>query len=110
MKSQGGGGGAGGGGGTLNSVVSKKNNPLPYLFDDELEKSFPRDHHLSSLFKPHDVKWLFSEQIFLHFPSHSVTHDRFLCFLFLFDLILYFPPTIFQLCRDGSSWVEPVLS
>ena len=28
----------------------------------------------------------------------------------LFDLILYVPSTIFQLCRDGSSWVEPVLS
>ena len=28
----------------------------------------------------------------------------------LFDLILYFPSTIFQLCRDGSPWVEPVLS
>ena len=28
----------------------------------------------------------------------------------LFDLILYGPSTIFQLCRDGSSWVEPVPS
>ena len=28
----------------------------------------------------------------------------------LIDLILYVPSTIFQLCRDGSSWVEPVLS
>ena len=28
----------------------------------------------------------------------------------LFDLILNFPSTIFQLNRDGSSWVEPVLS
>ena len=37
------------------------------------------------------------------FPDH--TH-----LLFLFDLILYVPSTIFQLCRDGSSWVEPVLS
>ena len=24
----------------------------------------------------------------------------------LFDLILYVPSTIFQLCRDGSAWVE----
>ena len=31
------------------------------------------------------------------------------CF-FLFDLILYVPSTIFQFNRDGSSWVEPVLS
>ena len=28
----------------------------------------------------------------------------------LFDLILYVPSTIFQLNRDGSSWVEPVIS
>ena len=28
----------------------------------------------------------------------------------LFDLILYVLSTIFQLYRDGSSWVEPVLS
>ena len=28
----------------------------------------------------------------------------------LFDLILYVPSTIFQLYRNGSSWVEPVLS
>ena len=31
-------------------------------------------------------------------------------FVYLFDLILYVPSTIFQLNRDGSSWVEPVLS
>ena len=30
--------------------------------------------------------------------------------LFLFDLILYVPSTIFQLYRDGSFWVEPVQS
>ena len=30
--------------------------------------------------------------------------------MYLFDLILYIPSTIFQLCREGSSWVEPVLS
>ena len=28
----------------------------------------------------------------------------------LFDFILYVPSTIFQLCRDESSRVEPVLS
>ena len=30
--------------------------------------------------------------------------------LVLFDLILYVPSTIFQLNRDMSSWVGPVLS
>ena len=37
--------------------------------------------------------------------------DQSVClFVCLFDLILYVPPPIFQLNRDGSSWVEPVLS
>ena len=39
----------------------------------------------------------------------GVTQPLILCFV-LFDLILYVPSTIFQLNRDGSSWVEPVLS
>ena len=38
-----------------------------------------------------------------------VTNSTLLSFV-LFDLILYIPSAIFQLCRDGSSWVEPVLS
>ena len=32
------------------------------------------------------------------------------CLFCLFGLILYIPSTIFQLNRDMSSWVEPVLS
>ena len=39
--------------------------------------------------------------------SIAVTLEVFVC---LFDLILYVPSTIFQLYRDGSSWVELVLS
>ena len=31
-------------------------------------------------------------------------------FCIIFDLILYVPSTIFQLNREGSSWVEPALS
>ena len=40
--------------------------------------------------------------------AHNIYH--FNLFVCLFDLILYVPSTIFQLNRDGSSWVEPVLS
>ena len=29
--------------------------------------------------------------------------------LILFDFILYIPVNNFQLCRDGSSWVEPLM-
>ena len=42
----------------------------------------------------------------LYHPQRAVGAWR-VC---LFDLILYGPSTIFQLYRDGSSWVEPVLS
>ena len=42
----------------------------------------------------------------IKYPNKSVQMK----ILFLFDLILYVPSTIFQLNRDGSSWVEPVLS
>ena len=37
----------------------------------------------------------------------NLAKDFFCLFL---DLILYVPSTIYQLYRDGSSWVEPVLS
>ena len=41
----------------------------------------------------------------------SRTSVKIVFFLFcLFNLILYVHSTIFQLNRDGSSWVEPVLS
>ena len=39
--------------------------------------------------------------------SNIMQYPSFVC---LFDLILYVPSTVFQLNRDGSSWVEPVLS
>ena len=45
-------------------------------------------------------------------PSHwdgSFEYPQHICFV-LFCLIHYIPSTIFQLNRDGSSWVEPVLS
>ena len=40
--------------------------------------------------------------------SHVAFHI--VCLFSLFDFILYVPSTIFQLNRDGSSWVEQVLS
>ena len=39
----------------------------------------------------------------------TIVWTQIICFV-LFDVILYVPSTIFQLNRDGSSWVEPVLS
>ena len=43
-------------------------------------------------------------------PNQRARSDSNLSPIFLFDLIIYVPSTIFQLYRDGSSWVEPVLS
>ena len=43
--------------------------------------------------------------------SHDfIKNENCFSYFILFDLILYVPLTIFQLNRDGSSWVEPVLS
>ena len=44
--------------------------------------------------------------------SHCYQLDKsiYVLFVCLMGFILYVPSTIFQLCRDGSSWVEPVLS
>ena len=46
--------------------------------------------------------------------SHPTDKKLLVAFLGIFDLmfdfILYVPSTIFQLYRDGSSWVEPVLN
>ena len=39
--------------------------------------------------------------------SHPIND---LAYFVLFDLILYVRSTIFQFNREGSSWVEPVLS
>ena len=43
----------------------------------------------------------------IHSHKFEMQKDYILC---LFDLILNVPSKIFQLNRDGSSWVEPVLS
>ena len=43
-------------------------------------------------------------------PEFRINPESFSPMFCLFDLILYVPSTIFQLYRDGSSWVEPVPS
>ena len=48
--------------------------------------------------------WYFSLDIYF------VGFDNIGLFVCLIDLILYVPSTIFQLNRDGSSWVEPILN
>ena len=49
------------------------------------------------------------DETFIYFVRNSYIHSA-LTRPSLFVLILYVPSTIFQLYRDGSSWVEPVLS
>ena len=48
------------------------------------------------------VPWVGLQCVIVVFTDY--THLLFVC------LILYVPSTIFQLLRDGSIWVEPVLS
>ena len=62
--------------------------------------------------------------VYVHLPSKIFYKKKKMCtemvganlqcvnnhFVCLFDLILYVPSTIFQLYRDGSFWVEQVLS
>ena len=40
----------------------------------------------------------------------GIIYPGYRCFVCFFELNLYVPSTIFQLYRDGSSWIEPVLS
>ena len=53
--------------------------------------------------------WLVRQIFPVHQTGCPVKSGK-LSFVCLFDLILYVPSTISQLNRDGSSWVEPVLS
>ena len=54
---------------------------------------------------------LFFQLCFLSSKSYLTSgYELFFYMICLFDLVLYVPSTIFQLNRDGSSWVEPVLS
>ena len=57
------------------------------------------EHHLEFL----SLKTGSSESTHVKIPHSWKSH------VVLFDLILYVPSTIFQLYRDGFSWVEPVL-
>ena len=65
---------------------------------------FPRDNIRTTFTVMHNP--VFEESNTLSFDLLACI----ICSLVLFDLILYVTSTIFQLYRDGSSWVEPVLS
>ena len=51
----------------------------------------------------------YNERVFNYWSDVYLYIDK-IHFVCLFDLILYVPSTIFQLNRDWSSWVEPVLN
>ena len=76
-------------------MVSKRK--IHYLLEGRIEKSVPRDHHLSSLGKPHDAKQRSSGRISLSYPH---THDRF---------FYYIPPSyswqILIICSHSSAYL-----
>ena len=67
---------------------------------------------LEQLSGPSIVREMKKEQreIVLAFVKVQKIFCLFVCLFFFVFLNLYVPSTIFQLNRDGSSWVEPVLS
>ena len=73
---------------------------MPYMIVDASQRG-------RILYKYADLIERDREYLALSFIVIHALHD---CCFCLFDLILYVPSTIFQLYRDGSSWVEPVLS
>ena len=63
-----------------------------------------QSHRDGSFEYPQHMFWLRYKEMKFQLRAFNRTPD-----MFLFGLILYVPSTIFQLDRDGSSWVEPVL-
>ena len=75
--------------------ISYLSSGRPFVYRSEIMCNFSRGHHEG------------------HFCEIILNLDQWFrgdAFVCLFDLILYVPSTIFQLYRDGSFWVEPVLS
>ena len=81
-------------------------------------KQIVLSHRLISAFDLHYIHTILSTVVVL---SRNIKYlassrngflvtRRYQLYMILFDLILYVLSSIFQLNRDGSSWVEPVLS
>ena len=81
----------------------QKNRYWHLVFDDDLSKSVAdmKDNTSSEVSTLHKAAQILPKEYL------NINHALFVC---LFDMILYVPSTIFQLNRDGFSWVEPVLS
>ena len=82
-------------------ISTKKTCQIRLLNTLEFQKNASRQSLLSAKDALYNAVWLDCSP---SDKSSLQSHND------LFDLILYVPSTIFQLNRDGSSWVEPVLS
>ena len=56
-----------------------------------------------------DFTYLLAYLPIYSWKTYSIITIDFSNFFFLFDLILYAQSIIFQLWRDGSTWIAPVL-
>ena len=90
---------------------------IPFIFNTCLAEpvfALLRKHYKSRIAGLERAIWLgstvLSNQIETKNTTLKLSTTEMLQVLFLFDLILYVPSTIFQLNRDGSSWVEPAIS
>ena len=90
---------------TLASLCICADLPEPSLLADAMSTEISyTDPYMS-----HGMKFLILGRAQIH--GHLRITQMIMCHLFvLFHLILYVPSSIFQLCREGSSWVEPVIS
>ena len=89
--------------------------PLATLLH-KLSPLYVFDNFLTVACKNLSPQWPQTNFIWYIFPVDGdlrvkLTSAILFSYTFLFVcLVLYVQSTIFQLCRDGSSWVEPVLS
>ena len=81
--------------------------PITTEADDKFRDIFPNFRKKEGMIL-HEQSFLMKyHALFVIFEKAATYAIVFVC---VFDLILYVPSTIFQLNREGSSWVEPDLS
>ena len=96
----------------ISSIESKTDNPEKLLITKEYREKIEKELTdiccaVIKLLDEHLIPAERGDEAEVFFKKMKGDYNRLVC---LFDLIFHVQSTIFQLNRDGSSWVEPVLS